>query len=925
MVVPMSAPEDTSGTHMTKHNGTALSSRRRFILSTAAAGGGMAIGLPTWLFEGASRPTWDGGFRGVEVYNWIVVAPDNTITMRIAQTEMGQGTMTAMAQLLAEELEVKWSKVRTAFISITADVARTNIYGRTDTVGGEGVGRSQLLLRTCGAQIRTMFLQAASKRFGVPESELAAKDSAIIHSPTGRKLTYGELALDAAKVVVPDPNSVKLKRQKDWTCIGKSVERVDIPSKVNGTAIFGIDVRLPGMKHAAIAMSPVFGGKLKSYDARAALSRHGVSKVIEIAGNDAGIVDAVAVVADDWWQAKIAIDAMPKEWDGGEWSMTESRSLLADLQGGLARPADKILRNTGDVEVAMQSAAQIFEATYFVPYLEHATMEPINCTAVVTQDGFEVWAPTQLPVSALKAAAAAAGVPEDKGKLHVTQLGGGFGRRQKSDFVVQAVNIAKAIHGTPVKLLWTREDTMRHGFYRPMCLSRARGGLDASGGLIAWSQRIVAPSDDPVFTEFGAYSLLYAIPNMRVDLVVKQSCVREGPLRGVGFGMHSFTNQCFMDELARAAGRDTYECQRALLDPDRTPADVPPATVGEQLTDDISPSTRAARLRAVLDEAAEKAGWRYPLAPSRGRGIAAQELAGGFYAVVVEVTLDAHAWFKVDRIVVVGDPGLLANPDNATAQIQGAIAFGLTSAIYGEITLKNGRVVEGNFDDYQLLRVDEMPEVEVHWILGGQFWGDVAQSVTTIIPPALTNAIYDAGGPVSDRFRSRTTKSSDARLVGCRDRSKNMVNFTVNGTPESVDVRDDMPLLWVLRDVLGLTGTKYGCGVGACGACIVHINGVAEYACLTPITSVAGKIVTTIEGLSPDGQHPIQRAWVAEQVPQCGYCQSGQIMRAAAFLDHNKSPTRAEIVYEMRANLCRCGTYLRIIRAIERASSRSVE
>jgi len=338
----------------------------------------------------------------------------------------------------------------------------------------------------------------------------------------------------------------------------------------------------------------------------------------------------------------------------------------------------------------------------------------------------------------------------------MTQLGGGFGRRQISDFVVQAVKIAKAMKGTPVKLLWSREETMQHSFYRPMCLSRARGGLDTNGDLKAWSQRIVAPSDDPVLIQFGAHSLLYAIPHMQVDLVVRRTHVPEGSLRGVGFSIHSFTNQCFIDELANAVGRDTYEYQRALLDPNKTLADVPPATVGEQLTHDISPRTRAARLRAVLDQAAENASWRDPLGPNRGRGIAAQEQGGGFCAVVVEVTLDTHAWFKVDRIVVVGDPGLLANPNNATAQIQGAVAFGLTSAMYGEITIKNGRVVQENFGDYQLLRVDEMPDVEVHWILGSQFFGDVTQSVVSIVPAALTNAIYDAGGP---RIRSLPLKN----------------------------------------------------------------------------------------------------------------------------------------------------------------------
>jgi isoquinoline 1-oxidoreductase beta subunit len=607
-----------------------------------------------------------------------------------------------------------------------------------------------------------MLIKAAAERLGVPEAELVAKSSVITHSPTGRKLSYGELAVDAAKIAVPDPASVRLKNPEDWTCIGRSVERVDIAAKVNGKAVYGIDVKLPGMKHAALSMSPVFGGKLRSYDAREILSRSGIRKVVKLKGGRAGSDDAVAVVADQWWQAKAAVEAMPKEWDGGIWYTTDSAAIMANLEEALEAAPDEVLRRSGSMEAATVSAEHVLEATYFVPYLEHATMEPMNCTALVTDNDFEVWAPTQVPEQAISVAARVANLPVSKGNLHITQIGGGFGRRQESDFVAQAVAIATAMKGTPIKLLWSREDTTRHGFYRPTGLSRVRGALDANGNIAAWSHRIVAPSSDRVRTQFGSDSLLYAIPNILVDFVVRPSHVPEGQMRGVGFATHGFVTQSFVDELARAGGKNPYDFQRELLNPDKTPAAVPTGTVEGQITHNISPRSRATRLRVVLDEAALRAGWREPLGPNRGRGIATVEEADAFYAVVVEVTLDMKGWFRVDRVVVAGDPSFLVNPDNANAQVEGSVAFGLTSAMYGEITISRGATVESNFHDYQLLRINEMPKVEVHWVLSRQpGWGGVGEPVVSAVIPALTNAIYDAGGP---RIRSLPLKNHEIML-----------------------------------------------------------------------------------------------------------------------------------------------------------------
>ena len=711
-------------------------SRRTFLVSAAAAGGGAAFGFPFALpemGEAVAAP------QDVELYNWVVIDPNNVVTVRIAQMEMGQGTMTAMAQLLAEELEADWSTIRTEFISVATHLRRDEVYGRTRTASSLGVKLSQSVLRTAGAQIRTILVEAAARRLSVPASELVAENSAVLHPPTVRRLLYGELAAEAQHIAVPDPASLRLKQPKDWKLIGKSVPRLDVPMKTDGSAVFGIDVELPGMKQAAIGMCPILGGRLLSYDAEVALARPGVRAVVALEGEE-----AVAVVADDWWQARTAIDAMPVEWDGGEAAL-DSESILRDLRMGLDAEPDSILRDDGAVEAALASAVRRFEAEYSVPYLEHATMEPMNCTALVTDDRFEVWAPTQVPETAIGIAAEAAGMDVSRGELHPTLMGGGFGRRQNSDYVRQAVLIAKAMKGTPVKLIWSREDTTRHGPFRPTSLSWLRAALDADGQPTAWWHRIVAHSISPVQSTYGADALLYAVPNMRVDLAIRELRVPEAPMRGVAFSMNAFVTQSFIDELAAAAGADPYAFQRALLEPSRMHDYVPPSVFPD--FEELAPGVRAARLRAVLDEAASKASWSEPLGPNRGRGIAVNEEGTSYFAAVVEVTLDGEGWFSVDRVVVAGDPGFLVNPDIAEAQVEGSVAFGLTSAIYGEITIRDGAVVQSNFHDYRMLRIDEMPKVEVHWVLNREVWSGVGEPAAAAVIPALTNAIYSAGGP----------------------------------------------------------------------------------------------------------------------------------------------------------------------------------
>ena len=712
--------------------------RRQFAFTTAALCGGLAVGL-RWPALGLRQAHAQA--RSIEITPWVVIAPDNTVTIRIAQQEMGQGTTTSLSQLIAEEAEFDWATIRYEFFDIVRHLAQNRVYGsRIATNASSGIKQSEQVLFQAGATIRTLMVKAAAQRLNVPEAELVAENSAVTHKASGRKLTYGELAPTAATLPPPDPKTLKLKTPAEWKIVGKSMKRFEVPAKVNGTAIFGIDVKLPGMKHAAIMSSPVFGGKLKSYDASAALSRPGVVKVVEIKGGQAGGVngmdDGIAVVADHWWQAKTALDAMPKEWDGGDNPKKGSADYLNDMRAAMADVVEKPIRKEGDAEAAMKSAAKVLTAEYSVPFLDHATMEPMTCAAIVTDDGFEVWAPTQGPEQTINVAARMAGFPIEKGRINIVLLGGGFGRRSLQDYTSQTVQIAKVMKGTPIKMISTREETTRHGFYRQASLSKVQGGLDASGKPIAWSQRIVGSA--PNFLTTGSELEWYTIPNILVDSALRPSPVPLGNFRSVGNGHTCFFHQSFFHELAHAAGKDAYTFQRALMmDNDR----------GRQMV-------------AVFDAAAQKSDWGKPLGPNRGRGIALDYKvnANTAMATVVEVTLDSDGWFKVDRVVCAADTGWVVNPDNAIYQVEGSVAYGLTAALYGEISISNGRAVEGNFDDYQMMRIGEMPKVDVHLVPSGKVWGGIGEGATASVQTATVNAIFDAGGP---RIRSLPLKNHD--------------------------------------------------------------------------------------------------------------------------------------------------------------------
>jgi isoquinoline 1-oxidoreductase beta subunit len=710
-------------------------SRRSFILRGAAAGGGLMLGLHLPLGGDRGRAV---AAQAAEINAWIVVQPDDTVIIRVSRSEMGQGSFTALPMLVAEELECDWKKVKAEYASVAEHLRRNRVYDSFSTGGSRSIRSSQEYLRQAGATAREMLIAAAAQQWGVPASECRASNSLITHQPSGRSLSFGAVA-DAASRLTP-PKSVVLKPPEQWRLIGKPVKRFDTAEKVMGKPVFGTDVRLPDMLHAAIRQCPVFGGSLKSHDEAAVKGRKGVRGVVPLK-------DAVAVVAESWWQAKQAVEAMPVTWDEGPNAKVSSADILTFLRGGLTAKDVAVARNDGDARAALASASKVVEAEYFAPFLSHAPMEPMNCTARITGDRFEVWAPTQNAEATLAAAAEAAGMSPTKGEVHVTFLGGGFGRRGAyQDFTRQAVLIAKAV-GKPVNLLWTREEDIQHDHYRPVSLTKLTAGLDASGLPVALQVRVsgqsiiaglapdrVANGLDLNFLE-GLYDMPYGIRNVLVEYAMRNTHVPVGFWRSVNHTQNAFFKECFLDELAQAAGQDPYQYRRRLL-------------------------TGKPKELNVLDTAAQKAGWGQPLPAGVFRGIALNEAYGSHCAEVAEVSVSAKGEVRVHRVVCAIDPGYIVNPDTVQAQAEGSIVYALTAALYGEITIKDGRVEQSNFGDYEMLLIHQMPTVEAYPVPTGGFWGGIGEPFTPPVFPAVCNAIYAATGK---RIRSLPLKNHDLK------------------------------------------------------------------------------------------------------------------------------------------------------------------
>lgn len=698
-------------------------SRRRFVVGAAAAGGGLAIGFH---LPGKGVPAAEAASaKDAEVNAWILIHPDDTITLRVHRSEMGQGSFTAIPQLLAEELEADWRKVRAEFALAHRQLTEHKVYVSMATGGSRAIRDSQSYVRQAGAVAREMLIAAAAAQWKVPAAECHAENSTVTHKGSGRKLTYGALAAAAAKIT--PPKDVKLKPEGEWGIIGKSVPRFDVPAKTDGSAVFGIDVKVPGMVHAVPRQCPVFGGKVKSYDDAKIKHMPGVIAVVPIP-------NGVAVVAEHFWQAKTAAEALPVEWDVGANGTVSSATIHERLMKGADEDPGAKVRHEGDFDAAMAKAAKKIEAEYHAPFLDHATMEPMNCTVHMQGDRVRVWAPSQNAEGALAAAAEATGVPPQNVDVYLTYMGGGFGRRGRIDYVTQAATVAKHMAPRPVKLIWTREETTQHGFYRPVSMGRLSAGLDGSGMPIAYGHKVIGQSllstvfparikngIDESSVE-GTFDQPYKIPNVKFDYVMRNTHVPCGFWRSVGHSMNGWITESFIDEIAHAGGKDPLELRRALL------ADEP-------------------SMLKVLNLAAEKGDWGKPLPKNRGRGIAVHQSFGSIAAHVAEVEVTDKGELVLHRLVAVIDCGHAVNPRNIEAQCQSNIVYGLTSLLYGAITIKDGRVEQSNFDDYQVMRIREMPKVETYITLTrGDWWGGVGEPGLPTSLPAVCNAIFAVTG-----------------------------------------------------------------------------------------------------------------------------------------------------------------------------------
>ena len=699
--------------------------RRGFLVGTAAGGLSLGFRLPA-AAQGTGVDT-----TTPEVNAWVVIQPDDTVVVRVARIEMGQGTLTGLAQLVAEELGADWEKVTWEYPTPGENVARDRVWGAFGTYGSQGIRNSQELVRQGGAAARAMLLQAAANRWGVEPSELSV-EKGVITGPGGETLTFGEVAAEAAELEVP--TEVTLKDPSEWTIAGQPVKRLDTAAKLDGSQVFAIDLQLDGMMNAAIRQAPHIGATVASFDADAVSDMAGVQKVVQVGE------DAVAVIADTWWRAKTALDALPIEWNESEHAGLSQDQVLSMLEDGLGAAEAFVGNEQGDARAALDGAAQVVEADYHFPWQHHATMEPMNATALVTDESCEVWVATQDAEADLAVVSEVSGLEIPQCEVHRISLGGGFGRRASShDFTRQAVLIAQEMPGTPVKLIWSREEDMVHGTFHPITMARMRGGLDADGNLTGLHMRISGQSiasgimpaalgetgaDPFVFQglnpestegEFG-----YTVENLLVDHAMRNPPLRPGFWRGVNNNQNAFYLESFMDELAEAAGRDPLEFRRALM-----------ANHPKHL--------------GVLNAVAEGIGW--DSAPPEGvhRGLCQHMGYGSYVAAAAEISVE-DGRLRIHRIVAATNPGHVVNPQQVEAQIAGSFAFGLSAALLGEITVEGGRVQQENFDTYPIVQMWDMPAVESILMPDGEFWGGVGEPTIFVAAPAVLNAVYRATG-----------------------------------------------------------------------------------------------------------------------------------------------------------------------------------
>jgi isoquinoline 1-oxidoreductase subunit beta len=720
--------------------------RRSFIVSSAAVTGGLALGFEIPFTNKIARAQ-DGS---PEVNAWVVIRPDDTVVIRMARSEMGQGTITGLAQLVAEELECDWKKVTYEYPTPGTNLKRKRVWGDYSTGGSRGIRTSHDYVRMGGATARVMLVQAAANQWKVPASECTVSNSVITHQGSGRKTTYGKVAEAAAKL--EQPKDVKLKDPKEWKVIGKPLARLDTADKVTGKQVYGFDLKLPGMLNAAIKDCPVFGGKIKSFDAGRVTSMKGVKKVVPVGDS------AVAVVADTWWQAKTALDQLPIQWDEGPNAKVSSASIAEMLKAGLSAEQAFVGNQNGDIKAALAGAVKKVEATYSYPFQNHAPMEPMNATARYTPERAEVWVPTQDGEASFAALLAASGLPAEKCDVYKINLGGGFGRRGAfQDYVTQAVQIAKTMPGTPIKLLWSREEDMLHGHYHPIMHAKLTGGLDANNNLTGLHIRLSGQSilaavrphiveqqkgRDPLtfqgLADSGEHSFGYNIPNLLIDHAMRNTHVPPGFWRGVNINQNAVFIESFMDELALAAGQDPLAFRRKNMQ-------------------------GLPRHLAVLDAVAAKIGWDKPAPQGIHRGLAQMKAFNSFVAAACEISVKDGNKVKVHRIVAATDPGYAVNPAQIERQVSGSFVYGLSGLFMQECTVKDGRIVEENFHTYPSMKIAQMPKVETIIIQGGgTVWGGIGEPTICVAAPAVLNAIFRATGK---RFRDVPLKNHGLEMV----------------------------------------------------------------------------------------------------------------------------------------------------------------
>ena len=712
-------------------------SRRKAILGTVAAGGALLIGYGVWPYPQRDKARAIMGDNTM-LSTWLKIAPDNRITILVNHSDMGQGSQTALAQMLADELDADWDLVsileapaETAFAN--GEVAKGFLGGELDIpkvllppltaaapalarlvniqiTGGSASIRytGNIAMRPAGAAAREMLVQAAAATWKVPASEVTTQLSHAIHAASDRKMAYGELV--AAAALLSPPTSPRLKIPAQYTLMGKPVARFDVPEKVNGTAQYGTDTRLDGMKYAAIKQSPIFGGEVESFDESAIKDMRGVARVVKLEG-------AVAVVADNTWRAMKAVQALPVVFKGGTSVGVTAEDMFAGFEKAVAAAPAKDDRKQGNTDEAFKSAATVIEATYRAPFLAHAPMEPLSCTVVARNNGTaEVWVGSQNPLGARAAVAKALKLDDEKVVLHNLRMGGGFGRRSETDWIVQTALIANEMKDTPVKLVWSREEDMQHDKYRPAGVSRFKGGLDKDGNPVGW-MNVYNWKDEPA----KASLIPYNVEHQHIGSVDATAPVPTGAWRSVAHSRHGFFTESFADEMAHASGMDPYTFRKKFL------ANMP-------------------RHLAVLDMAAVKAGWGMALPPGRGRGIAIHEAFGTIVAHVAEVSIGENGTFKVEKVVCVADCGDVVNPDTAQSQLQGGTIYGLSAALFGNIEIRDGKVAQSNFHDYSSVRLAEAPVIETHFIRSGAPTGGLGEPGTPGIAPAVANAIFAATG-----------------------------------------------------------------------------------------------------------------------------------------------------------------------------------